>query len=220
MTGYLLLGVGLGGLVFVLLLWVRHRKVCHAEEEKQLRLQRKKRADCGLREMVEALTENLGRDDRYHCITHAAIRCTGALSACFFELTETNKLQGVVVDGLFPPQRKFPQNQTGAFSGRAAFIEQVLRSECLSFDESLIAEVAAKRRGELIKECSRDPRIPVHADSALKLRTMMAVPILFQERLLGVLAVANSVEERSFAEEDLSSLESVAEKAGPLIQSR
>ena len=59
-----------------------------------------------------------------------------------------------------------------------------------------------------------DPRIVKHDDPALAVRSVIDAPILFQERTIGVLAVANPAGGLPFTDHDFSLVMSLAEQAG------
>ena len=41
---------------------------------------------------------------------HTAVITTGAMSACIYEKSKSGRLQGIAVEGLFPPQRAIKQS--------------------------------------------------------------------------------------------------------------
>ena len=164
--------------------------------------------------MVQALGEGVSRDELFQRIVHAAILCTGALSACIFEKRPDHKMQGVAVEGLFPPHRPLPPPGEAGLATRARFIEQVLKSEVFDISEGIVGRVARTGRGELIADAAADPRIVKHDDPALTVRSVIAAPILFQDRTIGVLAVANSADGLPFNATDFSLVLSLAEQAG------
>jgi phosphoserine phosphatase RsbU/P len=214
---YLFLGVILGASVVFLRLRAVEREVARGEEEAQRLRQEKELVVRFMHDMIEALGEGLGRAELFQRIVHAAVRCTPALSACVFEVTPEGKLRGVAVEGLFPPQRPLPENSREKITTRARHLEQVLRSETLDPGEGVIGSVAEKRTAELVRDGTKDPRLPRHADEALTVRSLIATPIIFRDNLIGVLAVANPVSQQPFSDTDLSLMQSMAEQAGLAI---
>jgi sigma-B regulation protein RsbU (phosphoserine phosphatase) len=163
--------------------------------------------------MAEALGEGLSRQELLQRIVHASILCTGALSACIFERTASDKMRSVAVEGLFPPHRTLPDHVKGKLTTRAKFIEQVLRSEEFPVGEGIAGRVADTGRGELIADAVNDPRIVKHDDPNLVVRSVIAVPMRFRERFFGVLVVANPVDNRLFTEMEVTLMQSLAEQA-------
>lgn len=190
------------------------RETERALAERQLVFQEKEIVVEFMHDMVEALGEGLSRQELFQRIVHAAILSTGALSACVFEKTDGDRLQGVAVEGLFPPHRPLPPSSKVKLTTRARFIEQVLRSESFGIGEGFIGGVARTLRAELIENGSGDLRLVQHDDPALAIRSIIAAPILFGDRLVGVLAVANPVTGQSFTSTDFSLVQSLAEQAG------
>jgi sigma-B regulation protein RsbU (phosphoserine phosphatase) len=207
-TLLLLIGAGLGVAVIRL-----RRESDSREEQRRQAYHDRQRALDFMHLMAEALGEGLSRQELNQRIVHASILCTGALSACMFERTATNKMVSVAVEGLFPPHRPLPDHVKGKLATRAKFIEQVLRSEEFPVGEGIAGRVAETGRAELIADAAADPRVVKHDDPNLAVRSVIAVPMRFRDRFFGVLAVANPVDNRFFTETECSLMLSLAEQA-------
>lgn len=164
--------------------------------------------------MTEALGEGLSRQELQQRIVHAAIVCTDALSGCFFELTDRNTMRSVAVEGLFPPHRPLDTAGKAALATRAKFVEYVLKAEEFSVNEGIVGRVARTRKGELVADALADGTIVKHDDPVLIVRSVIVVPLVFRGKFLGVLAVANTANDRPFNGEDFRLLEALAEEAG------
>lgn len=209
-----LLGAATGALA---LFWLGAKARARAdlvEEEKLILAQEKQLVVDFMHHMVQALGEGLSREELFQRIVHAAILCTGALSACIFERRPDNKMQGVAVEGLFPPHRPLPPQAKAKLTTRARFIEQVLKSEVFDVSEGVVGQVARTGQGLLIADAAGDPRIVQHDDAALVIQSIVAAPIRFQDRTIGVLAVANPADGLPFSTSDFSLVMSLAEQAG------
>ena len=79
--------------------------------------------------LAVAIGEGVPKNELYKRITHTAVITTGAMSACIYEKTSSNRLQGVAVEGLFPPQRAIRKAKAGEGKSRARFLESILTSE-------------------------------------------------------------------------------------------
>jgi sigma-B regulation protein RsbU (phosphoserine phosphatase) len=210
---FILLGVLVGALGMVGRLRRVRRGAELAEELQQQAVQDRQRVIDFMHLMAEALGEGLGRQELLQRIVHASILCTGALSACIFEQTAANTMRGVAVEGLFPPHRPLSEIVKRKLTSRAKFIEQVLKSEEFPMDEGIIGRVAKTGQGELIADAAADPMIVKHDDPALAVRSVIAVPLIFRDRIFGVLAVTNPADDRAFTEMEFSLLRSLAEQA-------
>lgn len=183
------------------------------EEEKQKVSQERQLVVDFMHHMVEALAEGATREELRQRIVHAAILCSGALSACLFERTGGGKMRSMAVEGLFPPHRPLPPTLREKLATRASFIEQVLSSETFPDHEGIVGAVVQTGQGQLIADASSDSRVVRHDDPALTVRSLIAVPLRFRDRLFGVLAVANSADGEPFTQHDFSLVQSLAEQA-------
>jgi len=213
----LLLGIVLGAAVMWVLYTRKARQVKVIDEEKQLLQQEKQIVVEFMHNMVEAVTESSDREKMFQRIIHAAILSTGAVSACLFEKRDDHSLKGLAVEGLFPPQRKLPESKANEFATRAEFLESVLKSETYQPGEGLIGQVAKSRQAQLIADARNDPRVTKHEDPSLEIRSIIVAPVLFQDELLAVLAVANPADGLAFTATDYSLVESLAEQVGLAI---
>src|SRR6185312_17530435 len=137
----LFIGVIVGILAMVLPIYRARRGMHRLEEEKQQVSQERQLVVDFMHHMVEALGEGLTREALHQRIVHAAILCSGALSACLFERTEDGKMRSAAVEGLFPPHRPLPPAVREKLATRARFIEQVLKSESFPDTEGIVGAV-------------------------------------------------------------------------------
>lgn len=206
-----------GAVVFISLYVLARQDIARLDEEKQLISQEKQLVVDFMHDLVEALGEGLSREDLFQRIVHAAILSTGALSACIYERTGEKTLKGSAVEGLFPPQSPLHERAKVKLTTRVKFIEQILKLETISYGEGLIGLVAEEEKAVLIQDGSKDSRVLQHDDPALVVKSIIAAPILFRGRLIGVLAVANPADGMSFNETDFSLVQSLADQAGLAI---
>lgn len=209
----LLLGIALGVAAVLLTIYRARRQVEQAEEEKQQLAQERQLVVDFMHHMVEALGEGATRELLPQRIVHAAILCSGALSACLFQRTSDGQMRSVAVEGLFPPHRPLPPTVREKLATRARFIEQVLKSEAFPEHEGIVGAVVQSGQAQLVTDAGEDPRVVRHDDPTLKVRSVIAVPLKFKDRLFGVLAVANSADGEPFTQNDLSLMQSLGEQA-------
>ena len=207
------IGILIGALALLLPVYRARRRADQLEEEKQQVTQERQLVVDFMHHMVEALGEGLTREALHQRIVHAAILCSGALSACLFERTDDKKMRSAAVEGLFPPHRPLPPAVREKLATRARFIEQVLKTEAFPDHEGIVGAVVQTGRGQLIADAAADTRVVLHEDPALKVRSLIAVPLQFRDRFFGVLAVANSADGEPFTLTDFSLMQSLAEQA-------
>ncbi|MCB1103944.1 MAG: SpoIIE family protein phosphatase [Opitutaceae bacterium] len=207
------LGILFGALAMLVPLYRAQKQVARLEEEKQQVEQERELVVDFMHHMVEALGEGLTQDELRQRIVHAAILCSGSLSAALFERTGDGNMRGVAVEGLFPPHRPLPPAAREKLTTRAKFIEQVLRSESFPDNEGVVGAVVQTGKGQLIADAAADDRIVRHEDASLKVRSVIAVPLQFRDEFFGVLAVANSTDGSPFTGTDFSLMQSLAEQA-------
>jgi serine phosphatase RsbU (regulator of sigma subunit) len=89
----------------------------------------------------------------------------------------------------------------------------------LRMGEGIAGWVAQNRKAVMIEDAQRDPRFSKEADKKrdLTTRTILSVPLVRGEKLLGVLSVLNSRNKPFFDNEDLMLLESFADLAAVAI---
>jgi phosphoserine phosphatase RsbU/P len=209
----LLFGIVLGLATMLLPVYRARRQAERLEQEKQQLAQERQLVVDFMHHMVEALGEGATRQELPQRIVHAAILCSGALSACLFERTPDGEMRSVAVEGLFPPHRPLSPSVREKLATRARFIEQVLKTETFPENEGVVGAVVQTRKPQLITDAANDPRIVRHDDPSLKVRSVIAVPLQFNDRFFGVLAVANSADGQPFTQSDLSLMQSLGEQA-------
>jgi sigma-B regulation protein RsbU (phosphoserine phosphatase) len=214
---YFIIGIAVGALVVAFFYLSLRREILEVDEDRQYMKQEKQIVVEFMHNLVEAIGEGVAREELFQRIVHAAILSTGALSACLFERTADDHLQGVAAEGLFPPHRPLPPNTRAKLATRAKFIEQVLKSEVFSMGEGVVGAVAKTGEAVLIEDASKDPRIIKHEDEALRVRSIIVAPILFRKKVLGALAVVNPADGSAFTDTDFSLVQSLAEQAGMAI---
>jgi sigma-B regulation protein RsbU (phosphoserine phosphatase) len=193
------------------------RLLLQLRERKEQLLQEKQIVVDFMHNIVDVVIEGGSRDDLFKRIIHTAIISTDATSACIFEPHKNGDLHGTVVEGLFPPLRINQNIHHKLATTRVAQLEKILHSETFAQSEGLVGAVAQSKRGLLIKDAKFDPRIPQHEDPILKIHSLILVPILFKNKLIAILAVANPASRCTFNKFDFSLVESLAEQAGLAI---
>ncbi len=213
----ILTGSVIGALSLLLPYLRTRRENARMDEERQLLAQEKEIVVDFMHNLADAIGEGRGRQELFQHVVRAATLSTGAVSACVYELNEKGKLQGVAVEGLFPPQRRLVDEDENKPLTRAKFLENILSSETLEMGEGLVGEVAGTGKPIMVGDATRDPRIVQHDDPSLRVSSAIYSPIKFGDLLLGVLAVANPASGLPFSDTDFSLVNSLAEQAALAI---
>jgi sigma-B regulation protein RsbU (phosphoserine phosphatase) len=208
-----IMGILLGAGFMLVPLYRARKEAERIDEERQQVSQERQLVVDFMHHMAEALGEGLASQELHQRIVHAAILCSGALSACIFERDGGGQMRSVAVEGIFPPHRPLPPAVRGKLATRAKFIEQVLKSESFPDHEGIVGAVVQTGKGQLIADAAADQRVVIHDDPALAVRSLIAVPLQFRDRFFGVLAVANSADGNPFTPSDFSLMQSLAEQA-------
>ena len=170
-----------------------------------------------LHRSADDIGSGANREKIYKRTVRATALSCGAMSACVYEKNADGKLVAKACEGLFPPQtKKIGRRKNGEL--RAKYIENALMAETIEPNEGILGEVAASGRSVLIKDALKDPRIIKHDDESLKIRSFMAVPLIFRGQLSGVLAVANPISGRAFTDTEFSLAKSLGEQCALALQ--
>ena len=214
---YFCLGLLLG-LVFLVLVIKKERKSLSLLHDKNLRLEQEKEIAVEfMHNLAVAIGEGVAKKDLYQRVAHTAVLTTGAMSSCVYEKLPNGRLQGMAVEGLFPPQREIKKGIDGTKITRALFLEKVLSSEILERGEGIVGEVAKTGKSVFVADAKNDPRMIKHQDSSLQVKSMIYSPMAHNDKIIGVLVVANPTNELPFSETDLSLVNSLAEQAALAI---
>lgn len=166
-----------------------------------------------LHKMAEDIGDDMSQERVYRRILRVTALTCGAMGACIYEKTPDGRLRARAVEGLFPAQTRKIGRQD-SHESRVHFLEQSMPEEFIEHNEGLIGDVAQTGRGVLIKNAEGDPRVINHNDEALKIKSIMVVPMVFGEHLYGVIAIINSISGKAFSETEFSLAASLGEQAG------
>ena len=126
-------------------------------------------------------------------------------SLCIFNL-EGEFLKAVGISGAFPPLHKSPDYVLT----KPRYILESLRREKIKVGEGIIGEVAKNKDSIFLEEAADDHRL-ADIDSVVPIYTLMAVPMVDQGKVIGVIcAVNNRREDRPFSPEQFSRFKFIA----------
>lgn len=109
-----------------------------------------------------------------------------AQAVCVFAL-EGESLKAVGICGAFPPLHK-----AGSYVlTKPRYILESLKRDRIKLGEGIIGEVAERREDVFLDDASRDPRLS-EAESIVPITSLMAVPLVDDGRVTGVMCAVNS----------------------------
>ena len=173
-----------------------------------------------LHDLGEAFTEEIDREHLLRIIITCARRVTGAKGAAIYLWdADKEKLLAAIVSGSFPPVLKVDNMVADQLSTRPENLEAFLRLEAIPADStSVIGEVAQTGKAIYAERTEFDDRFPWFRQKNLQTETYMAVPLHYRDEQLGVLALANHENGKSFSKADFDLVQSVADQAAYSLQ--
>lgn len=174
-------------------------------------LQERQRVLTFVHDVGESFTEHFKMEEILKSLIRCTVRTAEAKSGAIFLLnSESQLLEAVVIEGPFPPLQPPPDFLKSKLASRAVYLEQAVKSQKIKMGEGLVGAVAASGKPALVKSPAEETRLPHYEDEGLKIETFLAIPLVFREQKLGVLAMANRVREGPFDDSDLSLVTSLA----------
>ncbi len=200
---------------FFAYLWRRQvQRTAKLEITRQHLVQESQRVLSFLHDVGEAFTENLNVEEILKHIIQCSVRIAEAKSGAIFLLDTSKKsLDAVVIEGPFPPPHPPADFMESKLASRAVFLEQAIKSQKILIGEGILGGVAQTGKPVLVRNPNEDTRIHQYEDDILRIQTFLAVPLIFRDQILGVLAMANTKNDEPFSETDLSLVTALASQA-------
>lgn len=219
----LVIGVILAGLGFLYIrkkLRVSQRLQAQLHQEFVALQQEKKIIYDFLHDLGEAFTEEIPREHLLRIIVTCARKVTGAMGAAIYLWdADREKLVAAIVSGSFPPVLKVDNIVADQLAARPENLDAFLRLEAIPADStSVIGQVAQTGVGIHAERTEADERFPWFRQKALQTQTYLAVPLHYRQEQLGVLALANREEGKTFSRADFDLVKSVADQAAYSLQ--
>jgi sigma-B regulation protein RsbU (phosphoserine phosphatase) len=157
-----------------------------------------------LHDLGEAFTEEIDRERLLRIIVTCARKVTAAKGAAIYLWdADRERLMAATVSGTFPPVLKVDNMVADQLVARPENLEAFLRLEAIPADSSsVIGEVAHTGVGIHAERAESDDRFPWFRQKSLQTETYMAVPLHYRQEQLGVLALANREENKTFGKAD------------------
>ncbi len=173
-----------------------------------------------LHDLGEAFTEEIDREHLLRIIVTCARKVTAAKGAAIYLWNvDRDKLIAAIISGAFPPPLKVDNIVADQLAARQEDLEAFLTLEAIPADSgAVIAEVARSGVAVHAEQADADNRFPWFRQKVLQTETYLAVPLHYREEQLGVLALANREEGKSFSRADFDLIKSVADQAAYSLQ--
>ncbi len=173
-----------------------------------------------LHDLGEAFTEEIDREYLLLIIVTCARKVTGARGAAIYLWdADREKLIAAIINGTFPPPLKVENAIADQLAAKAEDLEAFLRLEAIpAQSNTVIAEVAQTGVGIYAERAELDERFPWFRQKPLQTETYLAVPLHYREEQLGVLALANREDSKSFSKSDFDLIKAVADQAAYSLQ--
>jgi sigma-B regulation protein RsbU (phosphoserine phosphatase) len=143
-----------------------------------------------------------------------ALRTTRAGAGAVYLLDpETDVLSARAIAGILPPIVRQVELDLDHATSRSQYLERLVRAQTFRRGEGLLGAAADFDHAVLMNDAERDPRIPRYSEELLRIRSLLAVPMRFRHRVMGVMVVVNPVDGEPFHENDLSLLQALADQA-------
>jgi len=147
-----------------------------------------------------------------------ALRTTKSGSGAIYLLEDDGETLKVhATSGIFPPiVGGLDEGAEKAFS-KTRYVETLVRKQDAHAGQGLIGTVAANGMPIMIRDAEFDARIPHFTLDFLVIHGLLAVPMRFHNKALGVLVVINRVDEQPFIQADQNLLQALADQASVSI---
>lgn len=140
---------------------------------------------------------------------------TGRASAGAIYLFNEDKtrLFARALSGIFPPLYDAGQINSSELLADSRQLEILVKTRSVAPGEGFIGAAAAVGSGIIIEDAEIDARIPTYNNDFLKIHSLLVVPMRFGNEVLGVIALVNRTDGKSFTPGDLNLLQAMADQA-------
>jgi len=194
------------------------RLLAAQREERNVRMHQEKRVYFDfLHEIGECIQDNFDRHHLLETILSLSTKATGANSAIIYLVRPNGtQLAAESIIGLFPPPFPLSPAVEERITQRPDYLHTLLRNESLTLtgnDLGIFANICISGHPAWIADATSDSRFPRSSNPALKLDSLIAVPLKYRDELLGVMALAKQGSSTGFTLSDFEMAKSVAAQA-------
>ncbi|AKJ65405.1 PP2C family protein-serine/threonine phosphatase [Kiritimatiella glycovorans] len=143
---------------------------------------------------------------------YATRTCKARSGAVYLLDEDRDLLKARAQAGVFPPLHDEHGMEGGQAILKSRRIEESVQSYAFALGEGLVGDVAVRGHSILLEDAELDERVPRHRIDFLRIHTLMAVPMRFGRKTVGVVVLANRVDGAAFTRADLDLLQSLADQ--------
>jgi len=160
-------------------------------------------------------SETLDVDRLMQRVLYYALRTTKTAGGAIYLKENDEVIRAKAVSGVFPPMFRLKQEDMGLDirSLKSEQMEQLILGTPVNMGEGLIGQAIDFGTPLLIPKAELDPRVPHYEKSVLNVTSLLAVPMLFRHKVMGLVCVVNRVDGVPLSERDQSLLQALADQA-------
>ena len=179
------------GIIVILVVYCTHMRIRIMVLRNKLADSFHKRAETT--RFMDIFAQNIRTTDEIENWMNTTARYVGDLveaqSVCVFSL-EGEYLRAVGVFGAFPP---LSNRRAGDYVlTKSKYVLETLKRDRFRLGEGFIGEIAEKREDVYLPDPSTDPRVSDFINSVVPIHTLMAVPLVNEGQVSGVICAVNS----------------------------
>lgn len=199
--------------------WLRISKLqseIQSERERLDRLKQEKEVVYEfLHDLGEAFTDEVDRRQLLEIILKCSVKVSSAQSGIIYIKQKRQPvLAAEAIYGLFPPPFKLPKSLEDKLSSREEYLHNILRNEPIPLhSDNSFAQVCQTREPIWICDASLDRCFPQPEEEALKIHSLIVVPLKYRQETFGVLALAKRKSGGEFTVSDFEIAKAVADQA-------
>ena len=208
----LLMGIAIA---FVIIYRRQSRLIAVAcREREEIRLEESRVFDF-LHSLGEAFSDDIRTADLHRLIVESAVRILDAQGGALYlvDKNETQLMPSFISKGC-PPLIEVPPHILQQLTATPQALESYVRLHAVQKNEGILGTVLANREPVLIVNDESDPRLAQLRDTTLHTSSVMIVPLIYRNQMLGALAVANGAMATPFTAADFDVFKSISEQSG------
>ncbi|MEI8248325.1 MAG: PAS domain S-box protein [Lentisphaerota bacterium] len=181
-----------------------HKAFCRLKLENNVLLHQKADRDNFLNVFSQNLQDVEDINNVLNATAHYIAKMLEAESVCIYEI-QHDYLKASGISGIFPLVR----NASDYVMTKPKYILEYLRKEKILLGDGIIGKVGKTLEPLLIKEANNDPQLSEYYNAA-NINTIMAVPMVYDGMLTGVICAVNNMNAGSFSPEQLNRLQFIS----------